>query len=130
MRVLLTGNKGNVGREVAPRLADAGDVVSGFDIVDGHDVLDLDRLQAATSANDVVVHLAAVDDPDPQSEELPAELLNRTEATPETVLAVTVLGTLHVLQAARAAGHERVVFMSSVDALGVFLGQRVPEPTD
>jgi UDP-glucose 4-epimerase len=127
MRVLLTGDKGSVGREVTTRLADAGDVVSGFDIVDGHDVLDLGSLQAAIDANDVVVHLAAVDDPDPQAEELPIELRDRTEATPEAVVAVTVLGTLNVLQAARAAGHERVVVMSSVDALGVFLGQRAPD---
>ena len=116
-----------MGREVATRLTDAGDIVSGFDIVDGHDVLDLGSLQAAINANDVVVHLAAVDDPDPHAEELPVELRDRTEATPETVVTVTVLGTLNVLQAARAAGHERVVVMSSVDALGVFLGQRAPD---
>ena len=30
---------------------------------------------------------------------------SRTQATPETVMAVTVLGTLNALQAARAAGH-------------------------
>jgi UDP-glucose 4-epimerase len=127
MRVLLTGDKGYVGREVSARLAEIGDIVSGFDIVDGHDVLDQGRLQVAAKANDVVVHLAAVDDPDPLAEELPEELRQRSEATPETVVTVGILGTLNVLQAAEAAGHERVVVMSSVDALGVFLGQRAPD---
>ncbi len=127
MRVLITGDKGTVGREVTGWLADAGDIVCGFDIVDGRDVLDLGALQPAVNANDIVVHLAAVDDPDPLAEDLPAELWNRTEATPEAVVAVTVLGTLNVLQAAKAAGHQRVVVMSSVDALGIFLGQRAPD---
>jgi UDP-glucose 4-epimerase len=127
MRVLVTGDKGVVGQEVVSRLTSSGDRVTGFDIVDGRDVLDVDSLQTAVSANDVVVHLAAVDDPDPLAEELPAELCHRAEGTPETVTAVTVLGTLNVLEAVKVAGHERVVVMSSVDALGLFLGQRVPD---
>jgi len=127
MRVLLTGDKGVVGQEVASRLSDAGDRVSGFDIVDGRDVLDLNSLRAAACTSDVIVHLAAVDDPDPLAEEIPAEILRNSEATPETVMAVTVLGTMNVLEAAKAAGHERVVVMSSVDALGIFLGQRAPD---
>ncbi len=127
MRVLVTGDKGLVGREVTSWLKDAGDCVCGFDIVDGHDVLDMKSLSVAACDSDVIVHLAAVDDPDPLADELPAELLRKSEATPETVMAVTILGTMNVLEAARTAGHERVVVMSSVDALGIFLGQRAPD---
>jgi nucleoside-diphosphate-sugar epimerase len=99
--------------------------VSGFDIVDGRDVLDLSSLRAAAHVCEVIVHLAVVDDP--VADAIPVEFLPGSAGTPETVLAVTVLGTMNVLEAARAAGHERVVVMSSVDALGIFQGQRTPD---
>jgi len=41
MRVLVTGNKGFIGRRVEQRLIDAGCDVVGYDITDGYDILNL-----------------------------------------------------------------------------------------
>jgi len=125
MRVLVTGSGGIVGCAVTERLREAGDEVLGYDLADGQDVLDARSLDAAAGQCERIVHLAAVDDP-PEGEFDPA-LLPPSQGPPERVLAVGVLGTLNVLEAARRHGHDRVVYMSSVDALGVFLGQRPPD---
>jgi nucleoside-diphosphate-sugar epimerase len=42
-------------------------------------------------------------------------------------MAVSVLGTWHVLLAAEAAGATRVVHFSSVQALGISEGERLPD---
>ena len=125
MRVLVTGSRGLVGRAVVARLLESGDETRGFDIVDGQDVLDASAMRLAAAECDGIVHLAAVDDP--VEADVPPELLPPTQGSPEQVMAVTVLGTWNALEAARAAGHRRVVVMSSVDALGVFQGMRSPD---
>jgi nucleoside-diphosphate-sugar epimerase len=113
MRVLLTGNRGKVGRHVEALLRSQGDEVVGFDIADGHDMLDkqaLDRLIAGCRA---VVHLAIVNLPD--------------DRHPTRVLVDNVQGTWNVLLAAADAGIKRFVFMSSVNALGMFRGLGPPD---
>ena len=125
MRVLVTGSRGLVGAAAVARLQKEGDDVAEFDIVDGQDVLDPLAVQDAASECDLILHLAAVDDPPEFA--LDPNPVPESEESPENVLAVTVLGTWHVLQAARSANHERVVMMSSVDALGIFLGHRRPD---
>ena len=125
MRILVTGHQGVVGRVVAARLQTAGEEVVGLDIVDGQDVLDPACVRDAAARCDQVVHLAALDDP--VVGEVPDEFLPPSQGSPDAVMAVTVLGTWNVLEAARMAGHQRVIMMSSVDALGVFQGQRPPD---
>ncbi len=125
MKILVTGDKGVIGKEVCSCLRESGDEPVGFDIVDGHDVLDLDSFIKAASGCDAIVHLAAVDDH--ACEDIPSEFQPYSQGSPEHVSAVTILGTLHALEAARLAGHSRVIFMSSVDALGIFMGQRLPD---
>ena len=68
------------------------------------DVRDRDRIAALVAGADVVVHAAAA---------LPIQ------ASRESIRSVNVLGTEHVLQAARAAGAKRVVFISSTAVYGV-----------
>jgi UDP-glucose 4-epimerase len=111
-----------VGRAVVRSLEQAGHEAVHFDLLDGHDVLDAEAVVRQAAGCDAIIHLAAVDDP--AEPVVPAEF---SSGTPEQVLAVTVLGTWNVLEAARSAGHSRVVIMSSVDALGIFLGQRPPD---
>jgi nucleoside-diphosphate-sugar epimerase len=125
MRILVTGSRGIVGRAASTCLESAGDRVIDYDLAGGQDVLDARQVREAASACDVIVHLAAVDDQ--VDEDVPLELLPPSQGPPERVMAVTVLGTWNVLEAARSAGHERVVVMSSVDALGIFMGQREPD---
>lgn len=113
MRVLVTGDAGKIGAVVAARLRRAGAEVVGFDLVRGEDVRDAAAVARAARGCAAAVHLAAV----------------RTDrgVDPSTLMAVNVLGTWHVLLAAREHGLARVVVFSSANALGVFRGQRRPD---
>ena len=61
MKILVTGAAGFIGRPVCDQLMAAGHQVCAFDraLDSRDDILDHDRLRAATSSSDAVVHLAA-----------------------------------------------------------------------
>ena len=113
MRVLVTGERGKVGVPVAAYLRRSGYEVTGFDLADGADVLDLAAVSRAAEGCAAIVHLAAV--------------ANDNAGRPEQIMAVNVLGTWHVLLAAEAAGASRVICFSSAQALGIAEGERVPD---
>ena len=113
MRVLVTGSRGLVGSAVTEELENARHTALGFDLRDGQDVLELAALSTAIRGCDAVVHAAA--------------LLGAERESAERIMEVNLLGTWNVLCAARAAYVKRVVFLSSVDALGVFKGERAPD---
>jgi UDP-glucose 4-epimerase len=113
VRVLVTGHRGKVGAAVAARLAEAGHDVRGFDAADGQDVRDPAAVLAAAAGMDAGVHLAAI--------------AHDSLADPATIMAVNVLGTWHVLEAARVAGLARVVHFSSAQVLGIAEGERPPD---
>src|SRR5215472_6650284 len=113
MRVLVTGDRGNVGVPVAAYLRRVGYEVAGFDLADGADVLDLAAVTSAALGCAAVVHLAA--------------LANDTAGSPDRIMAVNVLGTWHVLLAAEAAGVTRVICFSSAQVLGIAEGERWPD---
>jgi UDP-glucose 4-epimerase len=112
MQILLTGNRGYVGKEVESRLRDDGRGVVGVDIRDGRSILDFPALCEAAAGCDAVVHLAAH--------------LGPETGSPGGTMETNLVGTWNVLRAASSAGVRKVVFMSSVDALGVFKGQAPP----
>jgi nucleoside-diphosphate-sugar epimerase len=109
--ILVTGNKGKIGRVVEPALRAHGHDVAGFDLLDGKDIRDIDALRAEMSGCGAVVHLAAL----------------KLNHSPKDVFEVNVLGTWNVLAAGEAARVRRIVYFSSVNALGVFLGMRAPD---
>ena len=113
MRVLVTGERGKVGVPVAEHLRRSGYEVTGFDLADGADVLDLAAVSRAAQGCAAIVHLAA--------------LAHDNAGRPEQIMAVNVLGTWHVLLAAEAAGASRVICFSSAQALGIAEGERVPD---
>jgi nucleoside-diphosphate-sugar epimerase len=114
MKVLVTGGNGTIGPYVLRELLDAGHTITCYSRttappVQGvsfvrSDILDLDRLTRACQGHDAIVHLAAVPGP--------------RRATPERLLHVNVLGTVHVLEAALRCGARKVVFASSGAASG------------
>ncbi len=113
MRVLLTGNRGVVGAYVERHLLQHGHDVVGYDIADGHDVLDARGLLAAAEGCEGVAHLAHGS--------------NGEGWTPQGVMETNLQGAWNVLCAAEAAEARRVVAISSVNALGTFMGEAPPD---
>jgi dihydroflavonol-4-reductase len=118
MKALVTGATGFVGAHMVRALTEAGHTVralhrqsSKMDALAGltyesalGDVTDLDSLRAASEGCDWVFHVAAVAD--------------YWRADVQHMIHVNVEGTRRLLQAARETGVQRVVFTSSVAALG------------
>jgi UDP-glucose 4-epimerase len=110
--VLVTGSRGYLGTWVVANLEANGFRVHAFDLSLGDDVGDLPEVLRAAENCTAIVHLAAI----PHDE----------AGTPEDIMATNVLGTWHVLLAARAVGAARVVHLSSAMALGVFQSRVMP----
>lgn len=118
MKVLVTGATGFVGSNLATTLAARGDQVrvlrratSRLDALDGvpveyvvGNILHPDSLATVMQDIQLVFHVAA--------------MAQYWRSSKETIYRVNVEGTRHVMQAALAAGVERVVHTSSVAALG------------
>jgi nucleoside-diphosphate-sugar epimerase len=111
MRVLLTGSSGWLGRFLAPRLRTAGHVVIGLDVAPGADtdvvgsVADRAAVDRAFAVGvDAVIHAGALHKPD----------ITRYPA--KAFVDVNVAGTLHLLEAAKSAGHDRFVFTSTTSS--------------
>ena len=113
MRVLLTGSSGWLGRFLAPRLRAVGHVVIGLDVAPGAEtfvigsVADRTFVERACSDHGIeaIVHAGALHKPD----------ITRVPA--QAFVEVNVTGTLNLLQAAVAAGHDRFVFTSTTSVM-------------
>jgi nucleoside-diphosphate-sugar epimerase len=110
MRVLVTGHRGRLGREVWAALVDAGHDCAGFDVDDG-DVRDAAALTAAAAGAAAIVHLAG--------------LADDLSDDPVAKMSVNAVGTWCALLAAEAVGARRLVNFSSAKALGIT--ERVPD---
>jgi nucleoside-diphosphate-sugar epimerase len=94
----------------------------GLDLVDGDDVLDRTVVLDRADGCQAIVHLASVE----EEVEEPLVRTNAATGTADRVSRVNVDGTASVLAAASGTGVDRVVFLSSVDVLGCFMGQGKP----
>jgi nucleoside-diphosphate-sugar epimerase len=112
MRVLLTGSSGWLGRFLAPRLRELGHSVVGLDVAPGTDtqivgsVADRAVVEAAFAEGvEAVIHAGALHKPD---------IVRYRE---QAFIDVNVTGTLNLLAAAKAAGHDRFVFTSTTSLM-------------
>lgn len=112
MRVLLTGSSGWLGRFLAPALRTAGHTVTGLDLAPGPEtqvvgsVADRRVVDRAMALGiDAVIHTAALHKPD----------IARYPV--QAFVDVNVTGTLNLLQAAKAAGHDRFVMTSTTSLM-------------
>lgn len=109
MRVLVTGNRGFVGSFLEGSLAGQGIEVVGYDLRDGLDIRDSRRLEAEARGCDAIVHLAAADNDDAAD-----------------IADMNIVGMANVLNVFRDGPARKLVFLSSVDSLGVFQGEGKP----
>ena len=125
MKVGVTGGCGFIGSHVVDKLKDARVDVRIIDsVARPHrddvecvqvDILDQHALDLTTRGLDVVYHLAAVAD------------VNNVVADPAGSVALNILGTTRVLEAARRNQLRRVVLASTVWVYGAAREERVDE---
>lgn len=101
MKILITGDKGYIGIPLSAYLKEKHEVF-GYDLRDGHDILDLASLNEACEDMEVIIHLAAIPQPIQGKEFL-------------EYLWTNVLGTAHVCKAAKG---KRLIFTSSEAVYG------------
>jgi UDP-glucose 4-epimerase len=113
MRVLLTGSSGWLGRFLAPRLRAAGHVAIGLDVAPGADthvvgsVSERAVVEHAFSNHgiDAVVHAGGLHKP------------HIARYPKSAFIDANVTGTLNLLEAAAAAGHDRFIFTSTTSLM-------------
>lgn len=113
MRVLLTGSSGWLGRTLAPMLRGAGHAVTGLDPAPGAETQEIgsvaDRATVdrvfATHGIEAVIHAGGLHKPD------------IVRYPTQAFIDVNVTGTLNLIEAAIAAGHDRFVFTSTTSLM-------------
>ena len=113
MKILVTGSEGYFGSFLVPHLEEHGDEVVRFDLKDGRDILDAQRVYDHMAGCSAVLHLAAIPHFYPETPE-------------EEYQRVNVLGTKAVLkQFMSRRGMKTFVFMSSGAVYGFGNGARM-----
>lgn len=101
MKILVTGAKGFVGKEVCAELIRKGHKIIEFDATSGHDIMDKSQLAQKMKGINAVVHLAAI-----------------VENSNPKLWEVNVGGTTNVVEAAEKAKVDKVVFLSTTGVYG------------
>jgi UDP-glucose 4-epimerase len=120
VRVLVTGAAGFIGSHLADRLvADGHEVIGIDDMSSGHNTPEHTELHRMDVADPALATLVAERRPEVICH-LAAQVSVRVSVgDPARDARVNVLGTVNVLEAARAAGARKVVFTSSCAVYGV-----------
>lgn len=113
MRILLTGSTGWLGRHLAPMLSRAGHAVTGLDVAPGQYTQEIGTIADRAFVDDVVsrrgieaiIHGGGLHKPD------------IARFPRQAFIDVNMRGTLNLLEAAVAAGHDRLIFTSTTSLM-------------
>ncbi len=113
MRVLLTGSSGWLGRHLAPLLEESGHKVTGLDVAPGAYTSEIGTIADRPFVNrfisvhgiEAIIHAGGLHKPD------------IARFSRQAFIDVNVTGTLNLLEAAAAAGHDRFVFTSTTSLM-------------
>jgi len=103
MNILVTGNKGFVGKYLVQELAGKGHNVEGFDSLEGKDLMNKVQVQEAVKGKDVVFHLAAI-----------------LDESSGNLMDVNVNGTQNIIDACIKERVGRFIFLSTCGVAGDF----------
>jgi len=107
LKVFVTGHLGMIGSlGVVPILQEKGIEWSGYDIIDGRDILSFRLLTERMKGHAAVIHLAAI-----PTHHVPGK-------TPEDYYRINLHGTYNVFQAAERNNIKKVIFPSSMAVYG------------
>jgi nucleoside-diphosphate-sugar epimerase len=110
MKIIITGNRGFIGTYVEQKLVENNFTVIGYDLIDGNDICDYKKLKCMAKDCDVIIHLAAVDN------DVPVDIMN-----------TNIIGTMNILNIFNECNCKKLIFLSSVDSLGIFQGEDKPK---
>lgn len=105
MKYFITGYKGFIGSHLVGLLNKEEEEWEGYDLVDGDDILDYEKLVKRMDGSDVVIHLAAQTSV-PESWDSPGKYYLHN-----------VVGTFNVIQAAKFNKIKKIVYAASSSAL-------------
>jgi UDP-glucose 4-epimerase len=110
VKIFLTGSEGKVGTYFSHELARRKIDFIGFDKKNKKDLLDLSQIEKSIADCDVVLHLAVATD----------------TLKDQNLLGDNLQAIFNLHKAAESKKIKKFVFMSSVDALGIFKGEAEP----
>ncbi len=113
VNILVTGSGGRIGTFLCKDLIARGHRVVGYDLKDGDDIVDAEKLKRKINGIEAIIHLAVY-----SGDEMTYSY---------NVMNANLQGLWNLLTLAAKGNVEKIVFMSSVDALGVFKGEAVPD---
>lgn len=123
MKVLVTGGAGFIGSHTVDALAGAGAVVSVLDNLSTGSMENLKHntnfYQGDLLEKDFVFHCVERESPEVVIHLAAQTSVPKSLADPPADAGVNIVGSLHILEAARAAGVRKIVFASSAAVYGV-----------
>lgn len=114
MKILVTGSSGFIGLELVKKISQKHEIVT-FDLENGQDILDFEKLKKSMKDCDVVVHLAAIKGPNEHKNF-------------EDYFKLNNIGTLNVAKSCLETGIKKLIYSSSTGYYGVELGIPYQKP--
>ncbi|MEI6775114.1 MAG: NAD-dependent epimerase/dehydratase family protein [bacterium] len=106
MKILVTGGKGFVGKQLIEFLEKRDLSCVSYDLYDGEDLLDKKKLNQYVKKAEVIIHLAAIGD------------VYQVEQDPQNALIVGIIGTQNLIEVANKYPLKKIIYISTWEVYG------------